>query len=285
MKKKSIALIATMALALSMTACGGKTEEAANTNVNEPVVESTVQESQPEATEAPVQESQEVAESSEAPVETEAPVEEETKPYTISELVYPDGSNSNVIDANEEDFMLVYEKYMMNEINAPYYTVTNTSDQAYRITIGNGHEDKNFEPGECMVVAAFPCSGGHYLQAGDGSVYDNEFDYFWMNADDAFALFQDGDPIQIGDVNLTGNNLNRVHEMKTINNGDAFEITGPNVAEFPNPAVEYVIFYDEAGNILHCSALNFEIRETEFLTGYINEWASADVYYSYEVAQ
>ncbi|MBE5885402.1 MAG: hypothetical protein E7284_03260, partial [Lachnospiraceae bacterium] len=73
MKKKTLALIATMALVASLTACGGNTEETANNNVNEPTVESQVeQEAVVEPTEAPVV-SQEATESTETIVE-ESPV-------------------------------------------------------------------------------------------------------------------------------------------------------------------------------------------------------------------
>ena len=72
MKKKTLLTLIAITM-LSLAACG-KTEETSGSNINEPVQESQITESQPEPTETPTQESQEVTESTEAPVVEDAPV-------------------------------------------------------------------------------------------------------------------------------------------------------------------------------------------------------------------
>jgi len=300
MKRKTLALIATMALVASLTACGGKTEETANTNVNEPTVESQVEQEAVEPTEAPVEESEEVFENTEPVVEDastteEAPVEEE-KPYTLSEVTYPNG---------ETPAEVIFEEFLNNgdyrnpELIQPYYTLTNTSDSAYGIEIDDGisneyYTDANFEPGESIVVPA-------YLYQGDANLYGEEGLSYWMNADDSSSLLQYGHGIETSDANPA---QNRVQEMTTITFDESkvlYEGAMSIDIELPENATAssnfFTIYYDAAGNVISSgvaieyNGISFADKTFTYPALYYtttNEpfvWATADVYYSYEIAQ
>lgn len=290
MKKKSIALLATMALVASMTACGGKTEEAAGSNVNEPTVESTVQESQ--VAESTTQEVTEATEaSSEAPASEEAPAVAEMT-YEVSELIMPDGSAIEPVDST------LWLERMGNDtsISYPYYTVTNTSNSAYSIDFGSiQYKDNNFEAGESIILPALP-------NANDDGTY-----FEWLNINKFVEIGMTS--VNTGDVNSIANVGNRVQEKTTITFDESkvntggysqldnidFTVSGNN---FSN---NYIIFYDEAGNVIATWATgfngNYGIVTNGTATNFIypmfsdystNEpftWASADVYYSYEIAQ
>lgn len=295
MKKKTLALIATMALVASLTACGGKTEETANTN--EPAVETTT-ESQDvaEPTEAPIQESEEVVESTETVTE-EAPAETEAS-YEVSAVMMLDGSAPENID---------YEAFCNNgmfmnpEIITPYYTITNTSDSAYAISfelIGQINEDPYFEPGESMVVPAMP-----YM--------DNNDIAKWCNILEAEEL-------QYNHFNVTPETRpeqNRVQEMMTITydeskvlyeNVMSIDITLPENAVCDGGDSQYlpcyVIYYDEAGNVISSDPSVSDAYNSWNFISYADKtftypalyytttqepfvWATADVYYSYTLAQ
>lgn len=295
MKKKTLALIATMALVASLTACGGKTEETANTNVNEPTVESQVEQEAVEPTEAPA-ESQDVAEPTEAPVEEEAPVETEAS-FEVSEVIYPNGSAPDNI--NYDDF-LNYGAYQNPEMIVPYYTVTNTSDSAYAIEFEYLNEivrDDYFEAGESMVVPA--CL-----------FMDNNDVAKWCNILESEEL-QYSDGIETSDANPA---QNRVQEMMTITY-DESKVLYENVMsidiELPANAVGnggdlqylpcYVVYYDADGNVISCGSsgetfidwnvISYADKTFTYPALYYtttNEpfvWATADVYYSYTLAQ
>jgi len=305
MKKKTLALIATMALVASLTACGGNTEETANNNVNEPTVESQVeQEAVVEPTEAPVV-SQEATESTETIVE-ESPVEE-AKPYTLSEVICPNGETPT--DIIFEDF-LNNGAYNNSAIIQPYYTLTNTSDSAYGIEIDTGvtneyYTDSNFEAGESILVPA-------YLYQGDANLYGEEGLSYWLNADDGYNLLQYGYGIETSEANPA---QNRIQEMMTITFDESkvlgdgkmsIELTLPENATGEGGDMQYlpsyVIYYDEAGNVISSGEscmgsydsynVIFYAEQTfnypAFYYTTTNEpfiWAKADVYYSYEMAQ
>ncbi len=267
MKKKTLALIATLALALSMTACGGKTEETANNNTNEPVAESQVEQDVAEPTEAPVQESEEVVENTEPVVEDastteEAPVEEEFEeetpaesPIEISELIYPNGEP----DSDEFD-----------GTNQPYFIVTNTSDTAYTLDFSRetGISDDYFEPNESIILP--------------GIVFEDENGYKWGTMTDGLILVEEyGD--DIFDLYLrdyTDSERNRVQDMITITNGDTYPLGEGNENE---SRANYVIFYDAEGNVIPAAGAGVFISETSgaFNVNAEFEWATADVYYSY----
>lgn len=289
MKKKT--LLALIAVAtLSLAACG-KTEETANTNVNEPVVESTVQESQvAESTETATQESH-TTESTEA--SSEAPATEMT--YEVSAVALPDGTTPEPVDTS------LWLERMGNDtsIAYPYYTVTNTSNLAYSIELNSGsmqYRDNNFEAGESVILPALPNSND------DGTFFE------WLNINEFVELGMTS--VNTGDVNSIANTGNRVQEKTTItfdaskvNTGgysqlDNIDFTVPG-NNFSN---NYIIFYDEAGNVIATWATGFNgnygivtngTDATNFIYPMFSDcstqepftWASADVYYSYEVAQ
>lgn len=289
MKKKTLALLATMALVASMTACGGKTEEAAGSNVNEPTVESTVESQSAESTTQEVTESTET--SSEAPASEEAPVAEAS--YEISDVIYPNGSAPESIDF---DYFYSMGQYQNPEIIQPYYTITNTSDSAYAIrfeNLANMQEDLYFEAGESIVVPA--------------ALYQDENGAAkWCNLSDAKAL-QYSDGIETSEANSA---QNRVQEMMTITydeskilyeNVMSIDIELPENASGDGGAAQYlpcyVIYYDEAGNVLSagtsCDWNVISYADKTFTypamyyttTGETFVWAKADVYYSYTLAQ
>lgn len=127
MKKKSIALIATLALALSMTACGGKeTSNSAEQTSTNSAQESTVIESNEDSN---------------------------ALPYTV-EIVYPDPSFES-LTKEEFDAAVKHHKDTNNYHNSsfPYATITNTSDEAYCISYYTGQNtiiDYYFEPEEVL---------------------------------------------------------------------------------------------------------------------------------------
>lgn len=280
MKKKSIALLATIALVASLTACGSKTEEAANTNVSEPVVETTVsEESQAvEPTEAPVQESQ-VVESTEAPAE-EAPVEEVAL-YEVSELVFPDGVTPTYTTADDFYNFLNNGAYENTSVMVPYYTITNTSDSAYYIIVKDleQYEDHYFEPGESIVLP-----GRLYRDRNNNDVPK------WCTTLD--SSFDNGG---IKTENEAKPERNVIQEMVTLTFDESkVDKTISDTALMTdiaqdNITVNYVIYYDADGNVI-TSGTNATLRDKIFTYTYDYEkreplvWASADVYYSYEVA-
>lgn len=293
MKKKTLLTLIAITM-LSLAACG-KTEETSGSNVNEPVQESQITESQPEPTETPAQESQEVTESTEAPVVEDAPVMEE-KPYTLSEVIYPNG---------ETPAEIIFEEFMNNgaynnpAIIQPYYTLTNTSNSAYGIEIDDGisneyYTDSNFEPGESIIVPA-------YLYQGDENLYGQEGLAYWLNADDSSTLLQYGHGVETRDANPA---QNTIQEMITIT-FDESKVLYENVIgidiELPENATEtsnfYVIYYDAEGNAISSGIMSdynfisFADKTFTYPALYYtttNEpfvWATADVYYSYTINQ
>lgn len=285
MKKKSLTLLVAIALIASLTACGGKTEEATGSNVNEPDVETTVSEESQvaESTEAPV-ESQETTESTEAPSE-EAPVE--AAPYEVSELVFPDGSIP--ADMTMDDFVHFIDLggYDNPDVIVPYYTVTNTSDSTYSIDIEDyvaGYEDAYFEPGESIVLP--------------GRLFRDLNDVpRWCNILDAIEV-QHCD-LQTRDEVYPEQNV--IQEMVTITFDESKldKTIASNVMridiDVPENTVpagsSYVIYYDADGNVISSGttggysvsdkifryALNWETKEPIV-------WATADVYYGYKAA-
>lgn len=260
MKKKTLALIATLALALSMTACGGKTEETANTN--EPAVESqettqeVVQESQPESTEAPVE--TEAPAETDTPVVEEAPAESDALPIEISELIYPKGEPDSD------------ETYWMHQ---PYFIVTNTSDTAYVFNFSryNGVSyDDYFEPNESIIVPAI------IMNPEDAETWNSET---WSSIPDILA--RTGDDIFWEFLtDNTDSERNRVQDMITITNGDTYPLGEGNEN---GSLANYAIFYDAEGNVITAASGAITISE-QTCAFYINaefEWATADVYYSY----
>lgn len=293
MKKKTLLTLIAITM-LSLAACG-KTEETSGSNVNEPVQESQITESQPEPTETPTQESQEVTESTEAPVVEDAPVMEE-KPYTLSEVIFPNGSAPENI--NFDDFVN-NGAYNNPELIQPYYTLTNTSDSTYGVEIDNNitnYTDLYFEPGESIVVPAF-------LYPGDANLYGEEGLAYWMNADDSSSLLQYGHGIEIKDTNPA---RNTVQEMITITfdaskvlyeNVMSIDIELPGNADTNETPIFFVIYYDAEGNVISSGTLNdfngISFADKTFIypalyyttTSEPFVWATADVYYSYTVAE
>lgn len=283
MKKKTLALLVTVALVASMTACGGKTEDAAGSNVNEPVTESSVESQVAEST---TQESQEVVESTEASSEETSAVAE--TPYTMSEVVYPNGSTPEPA---------LYEELMASASTmAPYFTVTNTSNDVYGINFSaisnsGSYEDYYFEPGETITVPA-------YIVMGDSNIYGEDGMGYWVNTYDAIELFDANADIDVLEANP---NRNKIQEMATIayDESKLVPAKGDNCLSVDmgltvQSNVDYIIYYDEAGNVIS-SGLYVQLLEptdtiftftmNDPVTGEPFKWASADIYYSYEVAQ
>ncbi|MBQ2884814.1 MAG: hypothetical protein IJE43_13725 [Alphaproteobacteria bacterium] len=288
MKKKTLALLVTVALVASMTACGGKTEETANTNVNEPVAESSVETQVAEST---TQESQATESTEENPAGTESF-------YEVSAVIYPTGSEAESIDY---DAFYNNGTYMNPELITPYYIITNTSDSAYAIKfelLRQINEDAYFEAGESMVVPA--------------ELYmDNNNIAKWCNVLESEEL-QYGNGIETSDANPT---QNRVQEMMTIT-FDESKVLSEGVMsidiELPASAVGdggdlqylpcYVIYYDENGNVISSGPNVGDAYNSWNLISYADKtftypalyytttnepfvWATADVYYSYTLAE
>ncbi len=290
MKKKT--LLALIAVAtVSLVACG-KTAETSGSNVNEPVQESQITESQPEPTETPVQESQEVVEPTEAPVEEAAPVEAEAS-FEVSEVIYPNGAAP--VDINFDEFYGMGQ-YQNPELIQPYYTITNTSDTAYAITFENlatSNEDLYFEAGESIIVPA--------------ALYQDENGVAkWCNISDAQTM-QYSDGITTSEANSA---QNRVQEMMTITfdeskvlfeNVMSIDITLPENATADGGDLQYlpcyVIYYDANGNVISAgtssdwNVISYADKTFTYPSMYYtttNEpfvWSTADVYYSYTINQ
>lgn len=304
MKKKTLALIATIALAISLTACGGVSKDKKETvSEKEPVVESSVSDEaesnvEVENTENTIEESQ--VESTEASTQesTETPVEETTEAsYEVSAVTFPDGSTPEPIPY--EIFDTIGRDVQHPQ---PYYTVTNTSDKAYSIWLYDAYSylevyaDGNFEPGESITLPAL------YAENEDNN------GLYWCTIDEKSNKFNIGDVNFIETQSQVKEHANRVQEKTTI----AFDaskvycdIELENI-DFKSPASyneftnDYIIFYDEAGNAIASTkcyqelcgivangadAANF--KYPMYLNMNTDErftWASADVYYSYEVA-
>lgn len=295
-KKVFIALIAVAIL--SMTACGGKTEEATGSNVNEPVSEAIVES---EVEESTAQESQTVVESTEASIEAtsteETPVGTETS-YEVSAVIYPNGSAPESIDY---DAFYNNGNYMNPELITPYYTITNTSDSAYTISfelLNEINQDTCFNAGESMVVPAM--------------LYMDE------NGNARWCNILEAEELQYNHLDVTTETrpeLNRVQEMMTITY-DESKILHENVMsidiELPANAVGdggdlqylpcYVIYYDANGNVISSgpsvsdaynswNVISYADKTFTYPAAYYmttNEpfaWAKADIYYSYTLAE
>lgn len=293
MKRKSLfamLVIATMAL----SACGNA-EETANTNVSTSTVESSAvasSESVAEPTTDVTESSSEVA-SSEAPSSEAAPVVNEMS-YEVSALVYPNGSASEEL-IDYDTFWGMWNGYNNPEILQPYYTVTNTSDSAYNIELV--HEgslptisDWNFEPGEIIVVPAYLYPNQEATDA-DGKIPMN-----WLNLEDAV----NADMGNIRTNEAKPENTNHVQEKMTITfDADNLLRDGAITLDSEmNGMVDFVIYYDESGNVISSGTAStdggynyFEGNTFIYPTKYYYTtqepftWASADVYYSYEVTE
>lgn len=290
MKKKTLLTLIAITM-LSLAACG-KTEEASGSNVNEPVVESSI-----ESPATIPQESQEIFENTETVVEDSPTVEETNASFEVSEVIYPNGAAPDNI--NYDDF-LNYGAYQNPELIVPYFTITNTSDSAYAIEFEYLNEiirDDCFEAGESMVVPA--CL-----------FMDNNDVAKWCNILESEEL-QYSDGIETSDANTT---QNRVQEMITITY-DESKVLYENVMgidiELPANAVAnggdlqylpcYVIYYDADGNVISCGSsgetfidwnvISYADKTFTYPALYYtttNEpfvWATADVYYSYTINQ
>ncbi len=293
MKKKVLSIITIVALTATLTACGGTTDTVTETNSNEMVVES--QSELEESSDVPAESQEEVIEPTEIPDAEEAPVAE-TKPYTLSEVTYPNGETS--AEVIFDDF-LNNGAYNNPEVIQPYYTLTNTSDSAYGVEIDNNitnYTDLYFEPGESIVVPAF-------LYPGDATLYGEEGLAYWLNADDSSTLLQYGDGVEIKDTNPA---RNTVQEMITITfdeskvlyeNVLSVDIELPENADTNETPIFFVIYYDAEGNVISSGTSNdfngisFADKTFTYPAMYYtttNEpfvWATADVYYSYTLAQ
>lgn len=293
MKKKT--LLALIAVAtLSLAACG-KTEETSGSNVNEPVIESTVESQVAENTETATQESQ-TAEStevtsSETPSSEEAPAVAE-KSYEVSALMMPDGSAyaPEKLPFPEDSSLVV------RGTETPYYTITNTSDSAYSINIAlfnNNHTDNNFEAGESITLPAIAIQNDEFMG--------------WCNIEDAMTLDDLNYFIIVDEANSLVNQGDRIHEMTTItfdasvqtpadaNNSRSSVPALMEKATLNNFMPTYIVLYDEAGNAIPGSYAGLGLSEdgtaiflyhpAQNAAGEPFAWASADVYYSYEAAQ
>ena len=96
-----------------MTACGGTTDTVTETNSNEMVVES--QSELEESSEDSAESQAEVIEPTEVPDTEEAPVEE-AKPYTLSEVICPNGATPEEVIFEE---FLNYGDYRNPELIVP----------------------------------------------------------------------------------------------------------------------------------------------------------------------
>lgn len=104
MKKKSISLLATLVLVASLTACGNKAEETANTNSEKPVAES---QEIAEPTEVPIQDSSEVLAPNENDSETKMAAFDEMWASIESNYIEGDSGNVHLFEMIMQYCMLV----------------------------------------------------------------------------------------------------------------------------------------------------------------------------------
>ena len=275
MKKKTLALLVTVALVASMTACGGKTEETANTNVNELTVESSV-----EHTDTPV-ESQEATE----PVETlsaeDAPVATNEIPYSV-EFVYCNDDAKNV-----EYVTSITDSYLLQAI-APYAIITNTSNSTYSIEIEDTiASDSYFEPGEQLrVIAMFSdfeeddnlelvdMTTAYTLADGEENII-----YAWCVSDMDIDEETEEDNYARGMFTITQADITSIeesNEFSYINYNIPAELEGIEGYEI------FVIFYNEAETEIGACEGNYRTGTLEYHAN-VASWTSADIYYRYEV--
>lgn len=289
MKRKLALIIAMMTLAASLTACGGAKDTDAKSE-KEPVVEQTVTDDEKESvvdSEKQVTDKKDIEEKFTEEASSEEVVSEMT--YEVSAVMMPDDSAVEPVDFNS----YLDWSFKDTSISMPYYTITNTSDKSYSLNIESdsslgSYKDSNFEPNETITLAAF----AHQK--------DDEKGY-WMTIEESSDL------LNYGTIEITEAipETNRTQEMITIqfdsskSNGDILSEISIN-ENATNVSTDYVIFYDVDGNVITSAYLSYNMNR-----GFINvrdngicdfsypsvdynmntfTWASADIYYSYEVA-
>ena len=287
MKRKLALIIAMMTLAASLTACGGAKDTDAKSE-KEPVVEQTVTNDEKESvvdSEKQVTDKKDVEEKFTEEASSEEVVAEMT--YEVSAVMMPDGSTW------DSEKLPCLEYYETPDYEKPYYTVTNTSNSAYRLHITAAdfeYFDNNFEVGESITLPAFNC------QNEDGT-------YFWANIKEACESYYSSDyDIDISEA-PADDTRNRVQAKTTV----TYDATLASDSSCPVPSltvesakdfkVDYIILYDEAGNAFNSNCVvinynndNFIIKDCILMYNSTNSsgepftWASADIYYSYEVA-
>lgn len=281
MKKKTL-LALIVAATMCLAACGG-TEETAGSNVNEPIAESQIAESTETATqESQTPESTEA--SSEAPASEEAPTANEMS-YVVSAVMMPDGSTW------DSEKLPCLEYYDTPDYEKPYYTVTNTSNSAYRLHISAvdfEYFDNNFETGESITLPAFKCQ-------------NEDETYFWANIEEACESYYGSDYDIDASETPSDDTRDRVQKKATV----TYDATLASDSSCPVPSltidsardfkVDYIILYDEAGNAFNSNCVQMTYTEANsnindcilmyLPTNSAGEpftWASADIYYSNE---
>lgn len=274
MKKKTLLTLIAITM-LSLAACG-KTEETSGSNVNEPVQESQITESQPEPTETPTQESQEVTESTEAPVE-----ETNALPYSI-EFVYCNEDSKNL-----EYVTSITDSYLLQAI-APYVIVTNTSDSTYRIEIeGIDYEvnDRYFEPGEQLRILAVL---GDFEEDDNLDSVDMSTAYTLADGEEniIYAWSVDIDVNEEPDEDFYTRGMFTITQADVISTEESNEFVYidynvPAELESIESCKTFVVFYDEAGTEIGACEGNYRTGTLEYHEVVAN-WASAEIYYRYE---
>lgn len=295
MKKRSLALLATLVLAIGLTACGEPENETVNNDNDEPVMESTTEPSaeptetptpelseEPASTDAPTPEASEDIVSADTPSAEETPAAESNAlPYSI-EFVYCNEDSKNL-----EYVTSVTDTYLLQAI-APYVIVTNTSNSTYRIEIeGIDYEvnDRYFEPGEQLRTLAVL---GDFEEDDNLDSVDMTTAYTLADGEKniIYAWSVDIDVNEEPDEDFYTRGMFTITQADVISTEESNEFVYidynvPAELESIESCKTFVVFYDEAGTEIGCLEGNYRTGSLEYHE-IVSNWASADIYYRYE---